>query len=146
METSKTQIFELSSLRGFQKYIICLCYEKKIFVRPNVGVPYTTITDKIFLVVMETSKTKIIELSSLRGIQKYIICLCYDKKIFVRPKVGVTYTITAKNFVVVMETSKTQIFEISSLRGFQKYIIQYVYVTRKKYLLGLTQGTLYYYR
>ena len=28
METSKTKIFELSSLRGFQKYMICLCSEK----------------------------------------------------------------------------------------------------------------------
>jgi len=79
---------------------------EKNFVRPNVGVPYTT-TDKNFVVAMETSKTKIFELSSLRGLQKYIICLCYEKKNFVRPNVGVPYTTTDKNFVVAMETSKT---------------------------------------
>ena len=62
-----SKIYNMSILRG------------KKFVRPNVGVTYTT-TAKIFMVAMETSKTQIFELSSLRGIQKYIICLCYEKK------------------------------------------------------------------
>ena len=53
---------------------------EKNFVRPKVGVHYTT-TAKNFVVAMDTNKTKIFELSSLRGIQKYIICHCYEKKI-----------------------------------------------------------------
>ena len=64
---------------------------EKNFVRPNVGVPYTT-TAKNFVVAMETSKTWIFVLSWQRGIQKYIICLCYEKKNF-GPNVG-TYATT----------------------------------------------------
>ena len=40
----------------------------------------STTTAKIFVVAMDTNKIKIFELSSLRVIQKYIICLCYEKK------------------------------------------------------------------
>ena len=60
---------------------------RKNLDRPYEGVTYTT-TAKNFVVVMETSKTNIFELTSLRGIQKYIICLCYEKKNFVRANVG----------------------------------------------------------
>ena len=67
-------------------FLVKLVYNMSILRGKNFSLGlelgYNCSKKNFFLVTMETYKTKKFGLSSKRGSQKYIICLCSDKKIF----------------------------------------------------------------